>query len=341
MSLLFRRRETIRLEDCDRQLSQVVGLSTPRCPLNETSDASGRRSGLNPTSGRAAVKGRIRTRPITDSDREAVACLLVHGFRRSTRQDWLDVFARLATHPTPDGFPTYGHMMESDGVPVAVILLVSSNMPTSDQGPARCNLSTWYVTPGYRIYGHLFMSRILQRSDVTYLNVSPAPHTLRLLQFQGFSRYSNGQFLAAAVPLMRLRDRRVSISPVTDAASEHAGKGEHQLLLDHAQYGCISLWCVADGQAHPFVFRRRLIKGCVPCAQLIYCRDRQELVRFFGPIGRHLAKRGMPLVMMDSNGPVSGLIGIHAKGMLPKYYKGGVQPRLGDLAYTETALFGI
>jgi hypothetical protein len=45
--------------------------------------------------------------------------------------------------------------------------------------------------------------------------------------------------------------------------------------------------------------------------------------------------------MIDANGRLSGLAGIYVKGVLPKYYKGPVPPSLGDLAYTETALFGV
>jgi hypothetical protein len=286
-------------------------------------------------------QGRVRTRPIINSDIDAVARLLVHGFRRSTRQDWLGIFGRLATHPTPEEFPTYGYMMESEGVPVGVILLVSSSMPMSEVRSTRCNLSSWYVMPAYRAYAHLFISRILKNDNVTYINVSPAPHTFPLLQVQGFSRYSNGQFFAATAPFIPFGDRRARVLPVGDGPGAHCGTGEHELLLAHARYGCISLWCMADDHAYPFVLRRRMVKGVVPCAQLIYSRDIEEFVRFFGPIGRYLARRGMPFVMMDSNGRVPGLTGMYVKGMLPKYYKGPFQPRLGDLAYTETALFGI
>jgi hypothetical protein len=47
----------------------------------------------------------------------------------------------------------------------------------------------------------------------------------------------------------------------------------NELLATHQDYGCICLWCVTSERAHPFVFRPRWVKGVVPCAQLIYCRD--------------------------------------------------------------------
>jgi hypothetical protein len=286
-------------------------------------------------------RGRVRTRPIGDSDIDVVARLLEQGFHRSTRQDWLNIFDRLAKHPAPEGLPSYGYLMESEGEPVGVILLVSSRISAGDVRPTRCNLSSWYVLPAFRSYGHLFISRILRKDDVTYINVSPAPHTLPLLQVQGFSRYSKGQFFAITAPFVSPEDRRAKVVPIDDHVSAPRGTNEHELLLAHAEYGCTSLWCVSDNHAYPFVFRRRAVKGLIPCAQLIYCRDIREFIQFSGPIGRFLARRGMPLVMMDSNGRVPGLAGIYVDGLLPKYYKGPFRPRLGDLAYTETALFGI
>ena len=50
-----------------------------------------------------------------------------------------------------------------------------------------------------------------------------------------------------------------------------------------------------------------LVKRAIPCAQLIYCRDVGEFVRFAGPIGRNLARRGKPFVIIDSNGAIPGL----------------------------------
>ena len=182
---------------------------------------------------------------------------------------------------------------------------------------------------------------MLQNENVTYVNVSPAPHTLPLLQLQGFSRYCNGQFFAATATLRSFGGRGERIVPVREDDGVQSATHERELLVAHAGFGCMSLWSVADEQAYPFVLRRRLVKGCIPCAQLIYCRSIDEFVRFFRPIAGYLARRGIPLVMMDSNGRIPGLIGMYIDGFLPKYFKGASSPRLGDLAYTESALFGI
>ena len=47
------------------------------------------------------------------------------------------------------------------------------------------------------------------------------------------------------------------------------------------------------------------------------------------------------MIIVDSNGPISGLLGKYFDGVAPKYFKGPSPPRLGDLAYTELAMFGL
>ena len=112
-------------------------------------------------------------------------------------------------------------------------------------------------------------------------------------------------------------------------------------MAAHAGYGCISVICSAPDGEHPFVFQPcRRLKGRVPCAQLIYCRDVADFVRFAGPLGRYLLRRGIPWVVLDSNGPIEGLVGFYQDAKSRKYFRGPDKPRLCDLAYTELTLFG-
>ena len=52
----------------------------------------------------------------------------------------------------------------------------------------------------------------------------------------------------------------------------------------------------------------------MPYAYLAYCRDLEDFFRFAAPLGRFLARRGFPLVIIDSNGPIRGLIGRYSPG---------------------------
>jgi hypothetical protein len=108
-----------------------------------------------------------------------------------------------------------------------------------------------------------------------------------------------------------------------------------------SHFGCLAFWCVTAERANPFVFRRCLAKGVLPFAQLIYCRDTTDVVRFSGLIGRYLAVRGCPFVAIDASGPMCGFARHLPRGEAEVPSKGPDKPRPGDLACTEAALFGL
>ncbi len=281
----------------------------------------------------------IRCRQIAEGDFAAVAALLNRGFPNHTRQFWCDALQQLAHRAAPAGLPQYGYLLESGGAPVGAILMICSTMRDGDRAATRCNLSSWYVEPAFRAYAPLLVSHTLGRRDVTYTNVSAAPHTWPIIEAQGFSRYCDGIFIALSTFKRAADNVRIFDAARTPSAS--FDPAERALLLRHAEHGCISLWCETAERAYPFVFRPRLARRMIPCAQLIYCADVGDFVRFAGPIGRTLAWRGKPFVIVDSNGAIPGLFGIYCPGSMAKYFKGPQRPRLGDLADTEYALLGV
>ena len=283
----------------------------------------------------------IRCRQIGESDVAAVADLLGRGFPIHNRRFWRRALDELTRREPPPGLPKYGYLLETGGVPVGTILVICAAMRVGEALVPRCNLSSWYVEPPFRAQAPLLISHALRHKDVTYLNVSPAPHTRPIVEAQGFSRYSDGVFIC--VPALKPGSGGGRIEALDARRPPPAGADpfEQELLRQHAEYGCISLWCVSGGRAYPFVFRTRLVKRAVPCAQLIYCRDIADFARFAGPLGRYLALRGRAVVIVDANGPMPGLIGVFRRNSKPKYFKGPERPRLGDLAYTEYAILGV
>lgn len=282
----------------------------------------------------------LRCRQINDADIDAIATLLARGFPRRKRSYWLRALAVLGNRKPPMGLPKYGYMMESDCRPIGVILLICTLVRVGDKLVPRCNVSSWFVEPRFRVYASLLISHAYRDRNVTYLNISPAPNTWSTIEAQGFLRYCDGLFLS--VPMLN----RIWGGPRTQILNaDLSPKGsfdpyDQRLLLEHSVAGCISLGCATSENAYPFIFRPRIIKGIVPCAHLIYCHRLDDFVRFAGSIGRFLASQGLPLVIVDANGPIPGLIGAYRSGR-PKYFKGPVRPRLGDLTYTEYALFGV
>jgi hypothetical protein len=285
----------------------------------------------------------IRCRQIAAADVSAIVALLARGFPGRGRAFWEAALRQLAKREPPPGLPQYGYLLESAGTPVGTILLICSTMRAEGDGALvpRCNLSSWYVEPAFRFYAPLLVSRALVHKNVTYLNVSPAPHTTPIIEAQGFARYCDGLFIA--VPMLKglFGGERVQVIEAHEQLHVETDPFEREILLQHAALGCISVWCVSAGRAYPFVFRPRIVKKTIPCARLIYCRDIGDFTRFAGPLGRYLARRGKPLVIVDANGPLPGLVGVFRGGSRPKYFKGAQRPRLGDLAYTEFAVMGV
>ena len=283
----------------------------------------------------------IRARQITEADLEAVVDLLTRGFAVRSRHYWQRALTKLKSHPTPVGFPKFGHLLESDGTTVGVILQIFSAIPTANGWRTRCNLSSWYVEPKFRSYASMLVSQAIKYQNVTYVNISPAMHTRPLVEAQGFSRYSNGQFVSVPALNTTCSDCDAQVTGVDALPDVHFDSFELDLLTIHQAHGCLSLWCKTSTGAHPFAFLPRLAKGVMPCMQLIYCRDIQDFVQFARPIGRYLTARGRPLVIIDANGPIPGLVGKYFANKAPKYFKGPDRPRFGDLAYTEAVMFGL
>jgi hypothetical protein len=279
---------------------------------------------------------RICCREIVKADCESLSGLLTSGFGKS-RDHWIQILNRLAKHRTPRGFPAYGYLLEADGEPVGVIFLIFTTVQVNGEIRTRCSVCSWHVKSPFNCYATLLTSRAYRRKDVTYVVVAPAPHTLAILKAQGYECYCGGWF--ATIPSLFARSHGASVSAVTSniRPGHDLQSAEIDLLLDHAGYGCLSLICESGKIRHPFVFMTRKI-GVVSFAYLVYCRSIRDYVRFAGPLGRYLARRGVFVIALDSNDQIPGLFGRYFD-RYPKYYKGPDRPRLGDLSYSELAMF--
>jgi hypothetical protein len=289
-----------------------------------------------------AVKPRFRE--IQDSDLDAIGDLLTRGFAHRSRDYWMRGLHRQGTRSLSPDVPRYGYMLEHQGAPVGCLLLIYSSKTIDGEAATCCNVSSWYVDPEFRNYAALFASMTQKRKDVTYSNVTPAVTTWPILDAQGFVPYCRGLYFS--VPILSRGGRGVVVEAVTQDTAFIAGLPDADLALlkRHAEYGCLSLVCrTADGTL-PFIFfslRKRRGMIPVPAMQLGYCRSIDDYVKCAGAIGRHLLRRGKPIVTIDANGAMAGLPGVYTEMRGRKYFKGPQQPRLGDLADTELAIYGM
>lgn len=289
----------------------------------------------------------VRCRQIQEEDLDAVVALLCRGFSDRDTAYWNRGFARHRERRPPAGYPLYGFLLEAGGNIVGVLLTLHS-APEGDGGPVRCNLSSWYVEPEFRSHGPLLDRMASRRKEVTYLNVSPAPHTWPILEASRYRRYCDGQMLA--IPALSIPGRGQAVRAVAkgDDLGDLSGD-DRALARDHLGYGCIGFVCRDRDGPRPILVQKRGIGlvpnfkrwGQVPAAQLIYARDIGDVALFGARIGRHLLGRfATPLMVIDARGRIPGLVGRYFPGRAPKFQRGAAVVRLGDLAYTELVLFG-
>lgn len=284
----------------------------------------------------------IRCREIAADDLGAVADLLTRGFAGRSRDYWMAGLRRQAARAVPEGYPRFGYMLDHDGAPVGVLLLIYTDRGGST-ADIRCNLSSWYVEPAFRNYAPM-LTKIAQRhKDVTYVNISAARWTWPIVEAQGFRAYCSGLFFSLPLLSRAGAGARIEIIPAGTATIAGLPDREAALLIRHAGNGCLSLVVRTAQGAVPFVLQpMRIRRGVIapPAMQLIYCRDVADYVACAGAIGRVLLARGNIAVILDANGPVPGLVGIYTERRGRKYSKGPVKPRLGDLSDTELVIYG-
>lgn len=286
---------------------------------------------------------RIRRREIEQRDLAEVVDLLGRGFPGRPRRYWERGLARMGERPALDGCPRYGILLEAGrGIVGVALTLFSASMGAGGSGVAiRCNLSSWTVDPAFRMQAPLLIASLLKRRDVTFTNISPAPHTWATIEAQGFRPYAEGQTLVA--PALTGLGRRGA--PVRVSAEPRSWRSlpEAALLDDHRGFGCTCLAVEAADGVHPFVFlpfRARSGRLPLPLMQLIYARDIADLSRFARPIGLWLLGRGSLGVVVDGDATPDGLPVLRRLRRGRKYANGPNAPRLGDLSYTERVIFG-
>lgn len=282
---------------------------------------------------------RLRCRIITDADLPSITKLLTHGFPDRSWSYWEHALNRLTHRASPHGYPRYGYLMEKDdSAPVGVILTIFQTM---FDGSVRCNLSSWHIADAYRAYASLLVAAALRHKQVVYINVSPARYTWPIIEAQGFIRYCNGQMLTVpALSWMRDSARIIQFEHVREGNLALTAE-ESDIMREHVNYHCCLGLVARDGPAdYPFLFLPRRILKLAPTLQLVYCRNIGDFARYAAPLGRALLRFGYISVLMDANEKIPGLTGFYFENRGPKYFKGPSTPRLGDLAFSESVLFG-
>jgi hypothetical protein len=284
----------------------------------------------------------VRCREISAADEDAVVSLLVRIFRGHDREFWIRALQRIKAYGVVPGYPQCGYLLERNGSVVGVLLLIFRSMIVDDEIRVSCNVSSWCVEPDARSYASMLVSKAFKLKDVTFLNVSPSPHTLPILAAHGYRRYASGLFVSFPEFLKPFAGGRVVRAGAEACSNPDITAEEVKILQSHQAMGCVVVVCHIDGRRIPFVFLKRHYRHVIPYAHLVYSRSVEDFVRAAGLIGRFLLlHHGLSFTVICSNGPIGGLPGRYFDNTRPKYFKGPHEPRLGDLAYTELVLLGL
>jgi hypothetical protein len=246
----------------------------------------------------------------------------------------------MAARVVPDGMPHFGYCLDTGNHLVGLILLVASVRTVNGAPALFSNVASWYVKPEYRAYAQLLVSIALRNKDVTYTNVTPAPHTWSIVENQGYSQYCSGLYFAPAI----LKRPAKSVQIEAFDPMRHAQLPNAALLARHQAWGCSSVVVQEEGLQSGYVFRRfnvRSGKLPLPAMFALHAPDQGQLVRIAGNLARHFLSVAAPFLVMDANGPIPGLHGHFTAIRGRKYFKGPNRPPLCDLADTEYAIFGV
>jgi hypothetical protein len=286
------------------------------------------------------VTPEFEIREIDDADLPEVMTLLCEGFPNRTADYWQTGLQRMADLERLPAIEKYGYVLASGDGLHGVILTLPSRHEGVDGPKVIVNVSSWYVRPSFRGAPARELYRYAsRREDVSYTNLSPAPHTIKTVTASGFREWTAGQMVAVS---FRRSSSSRSDRVLTTAAAEEAGLSstEAAVLGDHERLGCLTLCLETRNGLSPLAFVRRRFKGLLPCAQLIYCSDLVELVDNGRRVWAWLARQGFPLMLLDASAPVTGLTGRYIPGRGRKYIKGPLPSKAVDHAYSEMVLLG-
>lgn len=277
-------------------------------------------------------------RQIEPEDIARVAILLNEGFPRPNQSYWSSVLQQLGARDRPPGTEQYGYGLTVDGVVRGIILTIPSTHRHSGESWTMINLSSWYVQPDYRGDSLALYLTACRRNDVTYTNLTAPRRPITAIVRFGFEQWTSGQIAGFALDSTSRPDARHTMLKLAEAQSEGLGEEDARMLSDHREMGClVTCLLTADGP-EPLVFLKRRIKGVLPCAQLVLCRDESLLHDYGRTIMAWLWRRGHTFLLADCSGPVRGVRGHYFPGRRVRYLRGAKPGVFTDHTYSELIL---
>lgn len=217
----------------------------------------------------------VHTRRATLHDADNIIKLL-DGFYPGVPQHWRKLF-----QPRPwsiqNDFP--GFVIEDKNKIVGFLGTIFSEQAIDAHIATICNLTTWYVEANYRQFGLNLFAKLMQLPQVTWTNLTPAPHLYKWLLKSGFKPFEDKQRCILPIPNLH-RKSQVNCQIITeeqqlpsemlDLFRKHSTvKVKHILIQQDFDY-CYCLAIISRYKkmplakiyylSHPEVFARNIAK---------------------------------------------------------------------------------
>ncbi len=273
-------------------------------------------------------------REISEADLPAIPGLLSEGFPSTAPGFWDNALDVLSRRSAVEGMPRYGIVLESDGALCGVMLMIAHRR----EEVTYCNLSSWYVRDSHRGLASFMFGHSLKAKDVTFLDCSPTPAVVPIVEQFGFEPYTGGSLLLDARAAFRTGPKVQKLTPETLAS---CGGADRERIEENLSYGCQGFVAHDEnGVAVPILYRVSRVKRHVPVARFVYGAP-TTILAHAGAIARRLLVRSIPLMLLDWPTEAAVPFGRALPAYGVRYKRGDNTPDLGDLLDTEYALFGI
>jgi hypothetical protein len=272
-------------------------------------------------------------RPIDESTVNEAFSLLCRGFPNTPRVFWQSALDRVnAIDRSNHGWPM-GYLLAWKGQHVGVLLTFASRPRVTTRNERTVvNLSSWYVEEECRWLAPMMLKRVLAAEGTVFTDLTPSSTLTRMLPALGFTQWTNGS-IVAVTSTWNSGGTTAVVEPLHRVRPD-ACVALRRLMEDHAAADCIVgvLWHASGCQ--PIVFRRRRIKG-IRGAELIFAPDRQSVVRHLPAIARFLAREKVFLISIDGWRDESRFPALFRRRNEGRYFKGDMDSRSTDYAYSE------
>jgi len=240
-------------------------------------------------------------RAFDESEFEQAVALLREGFPERSDDFWRAALHRLQRFGGNELVPhPLGYFMLDGQTPVGVVLTPASPRRHAD-GSQSCvvNISSWYAREAFRWRAGFMLRGVLANKAHVYTDLTATPELQQVLPKLGMQAINSGIGLHA-LPLLCMHPATGAQVRLLDPAEAWPDIGPPRAMIEaHRELDCLPLVLEHSEGKELFICLRSSVRG-LPAAQLIYCEDRELLLRHRGALARGLMPLGFAVFICES-----------------------------------------